>query len=207
MSLHAVVESSRALRKHFDENKSISASLYIRHYRDISGMLSGLGMVFSFVTKDIDSKICILETHLEKRDTETLDDIVLFEVKNKCTNTKKPKSAARTLLRLHRALEFIHHFIERLHALEPSDSAVPAAQEAYRHTLSQYHSWMIRQTVQVALRTLDNKDALLLRVTKTEDRPHKHVEPNAIRMLCEDLRRIWEHVQTMFDEHDLHGLP
>ena len=27
-----------------------------------------------------------------------------FEVKNKCTNTRKPKSASRTLLRLHRAL-------------------------------------------------------------------------------------------------------
>ena len=114
-----------------------------------------------------------------------------------------------------------------------------------RATLCKHHSWMIRHTVQLALRTLDHKETLLQRVTlcTSEEEEHKHEPvdmdhiksvapppllryacctfcctfcwlivlftpaPLRCRQLCHDLKMIWQHIQALYDEHDLHHLP
>ena len=49
-----------------------------------------------------------------------------------CTVLKKGKSASRTLLRLHRAMEFFAAFVDKVMDMDAGGSAANAAQEAYK---------------------------------------------------------------------------
>eukprot|EP00050_Salpingoeca_kvevrii_P021396 m.109990 g.109990 ORF g.109990 m.109990 type:complete len:217 (-) comp9327_c0_seq1:31-681(-) len=177
---------------------------YLQFYHVLSEFLRTLGTVFSFITKDIDSKVEILEAFLDQHseDAETLNKMLQYEVDRNITNTKKP-SASRTLLRLHRALAFVALFLEKFVESEEQSRPSSLAQDAYNQTLSKHHAWLIRKSVGVALHALPSHEGLTDRIYG-EDRS---IDKDSVRRTIKIMDDIFQNVEGLFTQHDLHGLP
>ena len=67
-------------------------------------------------------------------------------MKNNLVKTKKKDdpSGSRTLLRLHRALEYITAFLDRLEGMKDEDYCSVTSREAYETTLMKYHPWVVQ---------------------------------------------------------------
>ena len=72
--------------------------------------------------------------------------IDLIQVENNLIKTKKKDdpSGSRTLLRLHRALEYIAEFLASLEALEDETYLGQVSKDAYEKTLMKYHPWIVQ---------------------------------------------------------------
>ena len=70
----------------------------------------------------------------------------IVQVKNNLIKTKKKDdpSGSRTLLRLHRALEYITEFLGHLESLEDETYLGAVSREAYEKTLMKYHPWIVQ---------------------------------------------------------------
>merc|ERR1712154_118677 len=105
----------RVVTAKFSEAKSADGCVHLRPYidgyRELLKFITLFGSVFSFVTSDVTDKLAILEKFLsaEPEQYETVNAMVAHELGPNKAQAKKPKSksGSRTLLRLHRALDFI----------------------------------------------------------------------------------------------------
>ena len=70
------------------------------------------------------------------------------QTKNNLIKTKKKDdpSGSRTLLRLHRALEYITEFLGKLEELEDETYLSQVSKDAYEGTLMKYHPWTTADT-------------------------------------------------------------
>ena len=60
------------------------------------------------------------------------------------TKKKDDPSGSRTLLRLHRALEYIVAFLANMEDLEDEAYLSTVSREAYEKTLMKYHPWIVQ---------------------------------------------------------------
>ena len=105
--------------------------------------------MFGFVAKDIESKISILRNHQSSSKGDhymTIQDMIHYEVRLDRTRAPQqhlPANGSRTLLRLHRALEFILEFMRGIITSSDNTSSAHIASNTYNHTLAQYHPWSV----------------------------------------------------------------
>ena len=73
-------------------------------------------------------------------------NILCSKVEHDLIKTKKKDdpSGSRTLLRLHRALEYIIAFLHKLDDIQDSDLCSVISVEAYEATLMKYHPWVVQ---------------------------------------------------------------
>ncbi|XP_055608878.1 ceramide-1-phosphate transfer protein [Uranotaenia lowii] len=180
---------------------------YLEAFKELYKFFSLMGTVFGFVSSDVKEKVEILEKlrqHPEHGvEFETVRKMMDYERGANLLDKKDYVSGCRTLLRLHRGLDFIYVFLKRLGELETADARTNGiCQTAYNETLAQFHPWLIRKGANVAMYALPNRDQLLERVCR---------EPSeAIRMLPEMLnvaRQVYDRTQDLYTQFDMHGLP
>ena len=72
-------------------------------------------------------------------------------MKNNLIKTKKKDdpSGSRTLLRLHRALEYIIGFLHKLDDIEDEGYCSVISREAYEATLMKYHPWVVQVSLNI----------------------------------------------------------
>ena len=72
--------------------------------------------------------------------------VMLVQVEHDLIKTKKKDdpSGSRTLLRLHRALEYIIAFLHKLDDIQDADLCSVISVEAYEATLMKYHPWVVQ---------------------------------------------------------------
>lgn len=128
-----------------------------------------MGTVFGFVSSDVKAKLDILIEYSENEKTSssfvTIKTMMQYEKDADLLDKKDYVSGSRTLLRLHRGLDFIRVFMRELGELQSTDKTCHVCQESYDKTLAQYHPWLIRKGAKVAMYTLPNKEHLLKRVS------------------------------------------
>lgn len=91
----------------------------------------------------------------------TIQSVIGYETREDLLRDTKRQSGSRTILRLHRALEFLSTFMLNLSKLDRDAETSSAAREAYSNTLAKHHPWAIRTSASLALRTLPNKIKLI----------------------------------------------
>lgn len=131
-----------------------------------------MGTVFGFVSSDVKSKLDILVELLESDETGTcyvsIKTMMLYEKDEGLFEKKDYVSGSRTLLRLHRGLDFIRVFLRSLGELQHSDRTSYVCQQAYDQTLAQYHPWLIKKGARMAMYTMPNREQLLKRVNNSD---------------------------------------
>ncbi|XP_035785455.1 ceramide-1-phosphate transfer protein-like [Anopheles albimanus] len=193
----------------FNESLSEEDDVYVDHYleafKELYKFFQLMGTVFGFVSSDVKEKVEILEKLRAKENAEsflTIRTMMEYERDSNLLNKKDYVSGSRTLLRLHRGLDFIQEFLKRIGELEADAKTNGVCQAAYNDTLAQFHPWIIRKGANVAMYALPTRDQLLEKVCLDVS--------VAIDLLPEMLavtRKVYDRTQDLYTKYDLHGLP
>ncbi|XP_077007735.1 ceramide-1-phosphate transfer protein [Tamandua tetradactyla] len=192
------------------EEEEVLMDHYITCWRGLVRFLNSLGTIFSFISKDVVTKLQIMERLRGGPQGEhyaSLQSMVAYEVSHQLVDLQRrshhPDSGCRTVLRLHRALRWLQLFLEGLRT-SPEDARTAAlCTDSYNASLAAYHPWIIRRAVTVAFCALPTRKVFLeaMNVGSPEQ---------AVEMLGEALPFI-EHVydisQKLYAEHALLDLP
>merc|ERR1712226_761517 len=144
--------SLELLTQHFKDSSAtpgLCLASYVKGYREVYKFLNLLGTVFGWVGSDVWAKIVQLEKYLagdEKEHYQNIKSMIDYEVEHDLIKTKKKDdpSGSRTLLRLHRALEYIIAFLHKLDDIQDADLCSVISVEAYEATLMKYHPWVVQ---------------------------------------------------------------
>ncbi|KFB43849.1 AGAP005990-PA-like protein [Anopheles sinensis] len=178
---------------------------YLEAFKELYKFFQLMGTVFGFVSSDVKEKVEILEKLRAKENAEsflTIRTMMEYERESNLLSKKDYVSGSRTLLRLHRGLDFIQEFLRRLGELEGDGKTNGVCQAAYNDTLAQFHPWLIRKGANVAMYALPNRDQLLDKVCMDAT--------VAIKLLPDMLsvtRDVYNRTQDLYTKYDLHGLP
>ncbi|XP_050098448.1 ceramide-1-phosphate transfer protein [Anopheles aquasalis] len=199
----------RKVHEKFNESLSEEDDVYVDQYleafKELYKFFQLMGTVFGFVSSDVKEKVEILEKLRAKENAEsflTIRTMMEYERDSNLLNKKDYVSGSRTLLRLHRGLDFIQEFLKRIGELEADAKTNGVCQAAYNDTLAQFHPWIIRKGANVAMYALPTRDQLLEKVCLDVT--------VAIDLLPEMLavtRKVYDRTQDLYTKYDLHGLP
>ncbi|ETN59424.1 hypothetical protein AND_008979 [Anopheles darlingi] len=197
------------VHERFNESLSGEDDVYVDQYleafKELYKFFQLMGTVFGFVSSDVKEKVEILEKLRAKENAEsflTIRTMMEYERDSNLLNKKDYVSGSRTLLRLHRGLDFIQEFLKRIGELEADGKTNGVCQAAYNDTLAQFHPWIIRKGANVAMYALPTRDQLLEKVCLDVS--------VAIDLLPEMLavtRKVYDRTQDLYTKYDLHGLP
>ena len=152
--------------KKCQEDEGITVLEYIQGYKEVYKFLCLMGTVFGWVGSDVYNKVVLLEKYLasdKKEHYRTVKSMIAYEVgryifelgelimssiqvENNLIKTKKKDdpSGSRTLLRLHRALEYVYEFLSCLEDLDDDTYLGQVSKDAYEKSLQKYHPWIVQ---------------------------------------------------------------
>ncbi|GAB0086254.1 ceramide-1-phosphate transfer protein [Sergentomyia squamirostris] len=187
------------------DDEDVFMDAYLSGYKELNKFFQLMGKVFGFVSSDVKSKVEILEEFRTKDSREhfsSFQKMIAHEKDNGLLEKKDYVSGCRTLLRLHRGLDFIREFLRQLGTLNPDDKTGTCCQNAYNATLANFHPWLIRKGVSVAVYGLPTRDNLLDKVCQD-----KEAAVERLPTTLDILQKVYDRTQAMYTAHDLHGLP
>ncbi|KAL8601376.1 hypothetical protein ACOMHN_042380 [Nucella lapillus] len=190
-----------------DNDDAISIKYYCDAYEELCKLFKAFGTVFGFVTSDVVEKIGILRDYRKSEIGEsfrTIQSMIKHEVDNDLTVQKKKASGSRTLLRLHRALEFIEELLVKIKT--PTDKGRKFSEEAkkaYDDTLAKFHPWLIKKAVAMAMYMLPDRESMLMKM-KVENTEQGMAQ---IEVLIGHLKVIYDITQDVYASYNLLDLP
>lgn len=197
-----------ALSASLIENADVNMDNYLKGYRELLKFFQLMGSVFSFVSSDVKSKIEILQQFRngsEKENFVTLKQMIQYEVDGNLLKKSNYISGSRTFLRLHRGLDFITLFLERVSKLENKEKTTAVCQSAYDETLANHHTFLVRKGARVAMYALPTREGLLEKVcgSLTEVETALNILPKMLTVAKE----VHSRSNCVYDEFNLHELP
>jgi len=188
--------------------EALDMDQYVIAYKELSRFFRLLGSAFGFVAQDVDDKIGILEKHRASDLSEhysTIDGMLKYETDSGLADSGhspaggKLPSGARTLLRLHRALEFVILFLAKVKDAPEDSGTSGIARECYDASLAKYHPWLIRKGANMAMYLLPSRKTLVSSMCKST------VE-EATALVAEVIKSgqtIFDKTQTFYSERSL----
>lgn len=200
----------RVVHDYFDraliENDDVDLKAYLDAYNELYKFFQLMGSVFSFVSSDLKQKIDIL-TELRAKDESqnyaTVKSMIEHERENKLLEKSDFVNGARTLLRLHRGLDFIREFLRQLSDLSDIEKTSSCCQDAYNKTLAKHHPWVIRKAAIVAMYTMPCRETLFKKVCGEDVQRNIDVLPKMLEVTAD----VFDRTNTVYDTYQLHTLP
>jgi len=185
---------------------------YIAGYKEVYKFLALLGSVFGWVGSDVYAKITTLEKYLagdNKEHYQTIKSMIDYEVKNDLIKTKKrdDPSGSRTLLRLHRALEYIIGFLHKLEDIPDEGYCSVISREAYEATLMKYHPWVVQKAAKLAMGLLPTKKGLIAKVCPDGDEAALKKAHQDFPKAVTAMRSVYEATQVFYRDNNLLEIP
>lgn len=199
----------RLVHDHFDralvQDDDVDLKAYLDAYNELYKFFQLMGSVFSFVSSDLKQKIQILIELINKDDQnyKTVKTMIEYEKESKLLEKADYTNGARTLLRLHRGLDFIKEFLRQLGDLSDSDKTSSCCQDAYDRTLAKHHPWVIRKAAVVAMYTMPTREVLFKKVCGTDVQRNVDVLPKMLEITGD----VFNRTHNLYELHQLHSLP
>uniref|UniRef100_V9L2D6 Glycolipid transfer protein domain-containing protein 1-like protein n=1 Tax=Callorhinchus milii TaxID=7868 RepID=V9L2D6_CALMI len=156
----------------FPGDQDILLESYVEGWAQLLKFLNALGTLFGFISDEVVSKMEILQQHRGRDDGDgshqeyvSLKSMVHHELSREMVDFKGTSrdglpSGCRTLLRLHRALLWLHLFLDKLGRSSEHESSSTLCGEAYSLTLAHHHGWLVRNTASLAFLALPSRGRL-----------------------------------------------
>ncbi|KYN14809.1 PREDICTED: ceramide-1-phosphate transfer protein [Trachymyrmex cornetzi] len=199
----------RTVHDHFDqalvENDDIDLKAYLEAYNELYKFFQLMGSVFSFVSSDLKQKIEVL-IELKNKDAQnymTVKSMIEYERENKLLEKADFVNGTRTLLRLHRGLDFIREFLQQLGDLADIEKTTSCCQDAYNKTLAKHHPWMIRKAAIVAMYTMPSREILFKKVCGENVQRNIDVLPKMLEVTAD----VFNRTDSIYETYQLHALP
>nr|XP_003702820.1 PREDICTED: ceramide-1-phosphate transfer protein [Megachile rotundata] len=199
----------RLVHDHFDrallQDDDVDLKAYLDAYNELYKFFQLMGSVFGFVSSDLKQKIEILIELVNKNDQNymTVKSMIEYEKENKLLEKGDYTNGARTLLRLHRGLDFIREFLRQLGELSDSDKTSSCCQDAYNKTLAKHHPWVIRKAAVVAMYTMPTRELLFKKVCGANVQRNVDVLPKMLEVTAD----VFNRTHNLYEVHQLHSLP
>ena len=178
---------------------------YLNAYEEINRFFHLIGSVFGFVSSDVRSKIDILQDFRRKENGEkfvSIKSMMEYEKELGLLSDSGYVSGSRTLLRLHRGLEFAYEFLKRLSELNDCDKTHACCKNAYNDTLGKHHPWVIRKGALVAMYALPTQGELLKRVCVNASRAIE-----TLPEMLQNTKHVYDRTDKLYHLFDLQSLP
>ncbi|XP_063830853.1 ceramide-1-phosphate transfer protein [Ostrinia nubilalis] len=204
LDLHYVQQS---FQRSLKEDDDVVIEAYIDGYNELVKFLNLIGSVFSFVSSDVKSKIKVMEKHREGETAvyyESFKKMMKYEKETSLHDKSGFVSGSRTMLRLHRGLDFIRLFLKRLSEGDETMSTCYTCQGSYNETLAEFHPWYIRKAATLAMHALPSRPDLLKKIFGSEESltAAMTILPQTL-MSCDEVYRRVEQLYTDFEFHEL----
>lgn len=112
-------------------------------------------------------------------------------------------SGCRTLLRLHRGLDFTRDFLRRMSQLKADEKTSEACKISYQETLAPYHTFLIRKAAGLAMSMgLPTRDDLMKKVCKDVQKSIESL-PEMLKYTDE----VYGRIQVLYEKNELLALP
>ncbi|EDW01216.1 ceramide-1-phosphate transfer protein [Drosophila grimshawi] len=204
------IEKVAALfERSLQEDDDVRMEDYLEAYEEIMKFFMLMGSVFTFVSSDVRSKLDILY-ELRKQDTDeakhfdSIKTMLLYEKEASLLHQKGYVSGSRTLLRLHRGLEFVYEFLNRLQEIADDEKSHHVCKSAYNDTLAKYHSFLIRKGAQMAMYAMPTRGDLLKRVCRNVDVSRAVAK---LPEMLQHMRIVYDRTEQLYAQEELHNLP
>jgi hypothetical protein len=165
-----------------------------------------MGTIFGFVSSDIKSKLTILEEFRANKEVsekfETVKSMINYEMSSELLNKKDYVSGCRTLLRLHRGLDFTRNFLRSMSTLEGGDKTYNACKQSYDETLAEYHPYLIRKGAGLAMYALPTRDELMNKVCKDVE-----LSMTSLPEMLKFTDIVYDRIQVLYKQNELLNLP
>ncbi|KAL1491134.1 hypothetical protein ABEB36_011776 [Hypothenemus hampei] len=188
------------------DEDDIDLELYLESFRELSKFFALLGSIFKFVNDDLQEKMDHLYSLQTSEQYKRVKTMIQHEKDKGLLEQRDFVSGSRTLLRIHRGLDFIRLFLKKLYELDHSENTSPICKEAYNQTLANYHGFFIRQGAKLAMSlALPTKQDLLITVCGNEEDIQRAIEllPDTLSVS----NKVYDLVENLYTIHDLHRLP
>lgn len=198
-----------------DHQPLCNTTEFVTAMREVVNLFDILGSAFTFVRRDIENKINIIDS-FGQRDAENYTHLyngVQFEldVEKARIQPGDPPSCARTLLRLMWALKFADLLLEGLKmafdaksSLTPSERSLKwAVARAYEEALAEHHSWTIRRAVKSACMLLPTKETFVTRLGLTS--PQKR--DDSLTQLAVVMSPLVQRMYGFYNDESILDLP
>ena len=119
--------------------------------------------------------------------------------------SKEELFGSRTLLRLHRALDFTKQFLQELVAMDNNDKVSTMAGEVYKRTLANFHPWLIRNAAKLALYSLPSRQDLIKKIAP--DGIEEAVLKEKMEACIQNIDVVYLEIEKLYTKHSLHELP
>lgn len=199
----------RMVHDHFDrallQDDDVDMKAYLEAYNELYKFFQLMGSVFSFVSSDLKQKIEVL-IELSNKDEQNYGSIkcmIEYEKENKLLEKADYVNGARTLLRLHRGLDFIREFLRQLGELSDTDKTSSCCQDAYNKTLAKHHPWVVRKAAVVAMYTMPTRELLFKKVCGANVQRNIDVLPKMLEITAD----VFDRTHNLYEKHQLHSLP
>ncbi|KAK8750850.1 hypothetical protein OTU49_015027 [Cherax quadricarinatus] len=182
---------------------------YLRAYSELNKFLKILGTIFNFVSHDIQKKVTILQCYRKGGAGDyyySIQSMIEYERENNILTGSDQQSGSRTLLRLHRGLEFIGGFFSEIHKASDDSGLGSSASELYGRTLAKYHNWVLAKTASALLLMMPNKQTIVERITGGNTSIRAHNEALMPKVI-EAMNSVYNLTQKLYEDYGLLDLP
>ncbi|XP_069178620.1 ceramide-1-phosphate transfer protein isoform X3 [Procambarus clarkii] len=162
-----------------------------------------------FAARDVSAKVGILEKYLHGTNGEhysTVQSMIIYERDNDLLTSSDRPSGARTLLRLHRALDYASEFVKELGNTSAENNFGRRVSEIYLSTLGRFNNKILAKTVSGLLLLLPPRKTMLQRIA----RGNTEVERELLRqfpMMSESMSLAYNKTQQIYEEYNILDLP
>ncbi|CAG9854685.1 unnamed protein product [Phyllotreta striolata] len=180
---------------------------YLDSFEELNKFFTLMGVIFRFVSKDLKDKMDLLKellSHSEKNFTST-KEMIEYEKNNDLLKKKGYTSGSRTVLRLHRGLDFMKLFLKKLGDLKDDESTCASCKEAYEQTLAKHHPFIIRSGAYVAMYSLPTRGVLLAQVCGAPENVQEAID--LLPATLDSISAVFERIENLYTSYDLHKLP
>ena len=111
------------------------------------------------------------------------------------------------MLRLHRALEYIHTFLGSLEDIDDETSVGQVSKDAYEESLMKYHPWIVQKAAKLGMGMLPSKKGLIQKIVPDEDQSKLEKVRKVFPRAVEEMRRTYDKTHVFYKERNLLNIP
>ncbi|XP_069178627.1 ceramide-1-phosphate transfer protein-like [Procambarus clarkii] len=191
------------------EGGQLALAGYLESWTEVNKFFDVLGPFFQFVARDVSAKVGILEKYLHGTNGErysTVQSMIIYERDNGLLISSDRPSGARTLLRLHRGLDYASEFVKELGNTSVENNFGRRVSEIYLSTLGRLQNKILAKTISGLLLLLPPRKTLLQRISKR----NIEVERELLRqfpMMSESMSLAYNKTQQIYEEYNILDLP
>uniref|UniRef100_UPI00398EBF70 ceramide-1-phosphate transfer protein-like n=1 Tax=Pristiophorus japonicus TaxID=55135 RepID=UPI00398EBF70 len=193
------------------KDEDILLKSYLEGWAELQKFMNALGTIFGFISEEVTSKTKIIMQHqqgVHGTEYTSVQSMINYELTNDVVNfsqlpSDRLSSGCRTLLRLHRALQWLQLFLDKLRTGSENDSMSAMCADAYQQSLAKHHSWLVQKAAGLAFLALPSRTGFLhiLCVEDSEETKAK------LRRAVNAIERVFDITQRMYAQHRMLALP